>query len=300
MQEVEHAMTRDTSQTALGGVLVASSALIFGLAGVLTKSIASDPMAIVCWRGLVGFVLVGLYVAWRGKGRGRAAFALGWRGWLIAGIGALASVAFIAAFKSSYVANVTIIYATVPLAAALLGRLVLGESLRGRTLVAALACLAGVALMVGAGLGRGTATGDALALAMTLLSALYVVMIRRFRDIPVVWAGAVSAAMLFVLGWFVTTPTDIGPHDAILLAAFGVSFAAGVILWTEGARLIPAAETGLLGLLEVPAGILLAVLFLAERPPAATVGGGLVVLAAVIWHAWRDRRDLRARPTPAA
>ena len=129
---------------------------------------------------------------------------------------------------------------------------------------------------------------------MTRQAALYMVLIRTFRDTPVVWAGAVSAFMLFVLGWVVTDPLAISAQDAILLAAFGCSFAVASVMWTEGSRLIPAAEAGLLGSAEVPFAVLFGWLLLSEAPPFATMTGGAIVLAAVLWHAGRDLMASRA------
>jgi drug/metabolite transporter (DMT)-like permease len=114
------------------------------------------------------------------------------------------------------------------------------------------------------------------------------IMVRAFRDSPVVWAGAVSAFLLFVLGWFVTDPLAVSTRDVVLLATFGCSFALASILWTEGSRLIPSAEAGLLGSAEVPFAILFALLFLGEVPPMASVIGGAIVLCAVFAHAGRD------------
>jgi drug/metabolite transporter (DMT)-like permease len=80
----------------------------------------------------------------------------------------------------------------------------------------------------------------------------------------------------------------------VLLVAFGISFAVAAILWTEGARLIPAAESGLLGSAEVPFAILFAFLFLSEIPPAASMLGGAIVILAVFAHAGRDWLAARA------
>lgn len=107
----------------LGAALVLGSALVFSLAGVLTKMIAADAWTIACWRGLLGGALIAAYVAWldRAKPLG-ARFRLGWRGWLLASVGSLASLAFIFAFKLTYIANVAVIYATAPFMAAALDR----------------------------------------------------------------------------------------------------------------------------------------------------------------------------------
>jgi drug/metabolite transporter (DMT)-like permease len=283
------------SERTLGIVLVGGSAAIFGLAGVLTKSIHADPLTINCWRGLVGGLLITGYVLWRRRGSDSpSSLALGWRGWLMAVLGALASIAFIAAFKHTYVSNVAIIYATAPFVAALLGWVLLRERVRSMTMAAAALSLCGVGLMVSSGLGSGNMLGDGLALSMTVMAALYMVLIRRFRDTPVVWAGAVSAFMLFALGWVVSDPLAISTMDAILLMAFGCSFAVASVMWTEGSRLIPAAEAGLLGSAEVPFATLFGWLLLSEAPPAATLTGGAIVLAAVLWHAGRDLMAARA------
>ncbi|RWX58687.1 EamA family transporter, partial [Mesorhizobium sp. M2A.F.Ca.ET.039.01.1.1] len=53
-------------------------------------------------------------------------------------------------------------------------------------------------------------------------------------------------------------------------------------------RLMPAAESGLLGSAEVPFAILFALIFLGEAPPVASVIGGAIVLCAVFAHAGRD------------
>ena len=277
------------AERTLGIVLVSASAVAFALTGVLTKSIHADPLTITCWRGFVGSILITLYVLWRRRrSGGHESLRLGWRGWLLAVEGAAASIAFIAAFKFTYVANVAVIYATSPFIAALLAFLLVREKIRPQTMIAAAVSLCGVAIMVGTGLGNGHLFGDGLALLMTAGSALYMIMVRAFRDSPVVWAGAVAAFLLFVLGWFVTDPLAVSGRDVVLLAAFGCSFAMASILWTEGSRLIPAAEAGLLGSAEVPFAILFALVFLGEIPPMASIIGGAIVLCAVFAHAGRD------------
>jgi drug/metabolite transporter (DMT)-like permease len=276
----------------LGAFLVIASALVFSLSGVLTKAIAADAWTIVCWRGLMGGLLIAAYVAWRGRdGWPGDSFRLGWRGWLLASVGSLASLAFVFAFKMTYVANVAVIYATAPFMAAGLGWWLIREGFRSRTLVAAILSLIGIIIVVAGGLGSGNIFGDMLALAMTFGSALYMVLIRVFRGISVVWAGGVSALQLCAVGWLVVDPLAVSQHDAALLLLFGICFAVAVILWTEGTRRIPAAESGLLGTSEIPFAVLFAWVLLADIPPAASFIGGSMVLAAVFAHAALDARD---------
>ena len=272
-----------------GLLLVLGSAVAFSLAGVLTKLVESGAWTVVCWRGFFGAPLVLLYVLSRAGGRlCRTLFRLGWQGWFLATITSATSAAFIAAFKFTYVANVVIVYATVPFVAAGLSWLALRERVRVSTLIAATAALAGVAIMVSGGAGAGHLAGDLLAVLMTIGMAVYMVLIRVLRRTPVVLALAASSLQLFVVGWFLGDPLAVSAKDLLILAIFGLAFAAGAILLTEGTRLIPAAEAGLLGTADTPIAVFLAWLVLAELPPAASIFGGVIALGAVVAHAGRD------------
>ena len=63
-----------------------------------------------------------------------------------------------------------------------------------------------------------------------------------------------------------------------------MTFAVGLPLFTLGARLLPAIETALIGSLEAPLAPLWVWLLFNETPAAATIGGGLMVVAAVILY----------------
>jgi drug/metabolite transporter (DMT)-like permease len=272
----------------LGVILLVASTVPFALSGTFTKLITADLWSVLALRGIIGSALTLAYVRWaRGQGP-RVPF--GWRGWVLASVGTLASIAFLGAFRLTYVANVALIYAMTPFAAAVLGWLILRERVRRGVMVAAAISLAGVAIIVAGGLGAPRLAGDATAVAMTLLAALYLVLIRLFRDTPAVLAGVASSVQLFAIGMIVADPLAMSAPDLARTAIFGASYALGFILWTEGARRVPAAEAGLLGGAETPFAVAFAWLFLAEVPPSATLIGGAVVLGAVIWRAVADAR----------
>ncbi len=274
----------------VGSVLVLASAVLFSCSGVLTKAIEAGSWTILTWRGLVGALGIGVYVRLRRRDRPLGqVFRLGGRGWLVAAVGAIGSVTFIVSFKNTLVANVSVIYATIPFVAAAIERLLLGQAIRRRTLSAATASLAGVVIIVFGSLGSPNLAGDAVALAMVGLNALYMVLIRAFPDTDAVLAGAAGGPLLFAAGWLVGSPLDADATDGFLLLVFGLVFAAATVLWIEGTRRISAAESGLLGSAETPVAIALAWLVLGEVPPEASAIGALVVLAAVLGH---------ARPSP--
>lgn len=273
----------------IGPTLVLGSAVLFSLSGVLTKAIDADGWTTLTWRGLIGGVGIGAYVWIRGGRRSvRTTFRLGGHGWGVAVVGAIGSITFIEAFKNTLVANVSVIYATIPFVAAGLERVILGEPVRRRTMGAATMTLFGVVLIVGGSLGSPNLDGDALAVAMVGLNALYMVLIRAFPETDSVLAGAAGGPMLFAAGWLFTDPLAVDAGDALLLIVFGVVFAGATVLWIEGTRLIPASESGLLGSAETPIAIGLAWLVLSEAPPWTSLVGAVVVLVAVVGHARAD------------
>lgn len=275
----------------MGIVLVFLSAVMFSLSGVFTKAIHSGTWTILVWRGLIGAALILAYVLWRHhRDPGDNVLRLGWRGWVLASVGSMASITFIAAFKMTYVANVTVIYAAAPFVAAALEWILLRERIRPAAMWAAAICSVGIGIMVAGGIGSQNLLGDAVAVIMMILNALYLALIRTFSRTPVVLAGALAAFQLFAIGWLFTDPLDVSQQDVFYLILFGVAFAIASILWTEGARLITAAESGLLGSADIPMAIVFAWLLLAEVPPGASIAGGAIVLATVTIYALRSYR----------
>ncbi|MDJ0771715.1 MAG: EamA family transporter [Ilumatobacter sp.] len=277
----------------VGSSLVLASAVMFSCSGVLTKAIDAGSWTVLTWRGLIGALGIAAYVWSRNRARPvRDTFRLGTGGWVLAAVGGVGSVTFIVAFKHTYVANVSVIYATIPFVAALLERAVLSEPIQRRTLATATTSLIGVVVIVSGSLGSPNLDGDAVAIAMVALNALYMVLIRTFTDTDAPLAAAASSLLLFGAGWFAATPLDVTRRDAVLLVVFGLVFAVATVLWTEGTKLIPAAESGLLGSAETPVAIAMAWGFLSEAPPVTSGVGAAVVLTAIIAHARADfRRD---------
>ncbi len=281
----------------LGASLVLASAVLFSLSGILTKAIEAGSWTILTWRGLVGGTGIACYVWLRNRRRPLSqVFRLGRDGWILAIVGGVGSITFIVAFKNTFVANVSVIYATVPFVAALLERAIRAEPIKRRTLHAAAITLVGVVIIVSGSLGSPNLDGDAVAVAMVVLNALYMVLIRTFRGTDPVLAGAASGPLLFLAGWIFTDPLDVNVRDAMLLVLFGLVFAGATVLWIEGTKLIPAAESGLLGSAETPIAIALAWLILSEVPPLASILGASIVLATVLAHAKADLAKSRPHP----
>jgi drug/metabolite transporter (DMT)-like permease len=267
-----------------GQIYVALAAVAWSTAGVLQRQLTLDTATQVA--GRAAFAGVGLlaFVAIVERGRVVQAFrSVGLAGIAVALCVATASGAFIAALNQTSVARVLFILALAPVLAAVLARVLLGEAVTRRTVVAIALALAGVALMVGAP-GEGSLAGDGLSFLATLAFALMIVITRWRHDVSMAPATCMSQLILIAVFIPFAAPGEIAGGDVGWLALLGIGqVGLGLALLTVGARMIPAAQVGLITLLEVVLGPVWVWLALNERPSTATlVGGAIVILAIVI------------------
>ena len=266
-----------------GQIYVALAAVAWSTAGVLQRQLTLDTATQVFGRAAFGGAAVLLYVAVVERGRVAQAFrSVGLAGVAVALCVATASATFIAALNHTSVARVLFILALAPVLAALLARLTLGEPITRRTVVAMAVALAGLTLMLGAP-GEGSLAGDGLAFLATLAFALCIVITRWRHDVSMAPATVLSQVILLAVFLPFASPGDIGGDDVGWLAALGIGqIGLGLVLFTVGARLIPAAQVGLITLLEVVLGPAWVWLALDERPSTRTLVGGAIVIAAIV------------------
>jgi drug/metabolite transporter (DMT)-like permease len=266
-----------------GQAYVALAAVAWSTAGVLQRQLSLDTATQVAGRAAFAALALAAYVAVTERGRVvEACRSAGWAGVGFAVCLAVASGAFIVALNHTSVAHVLFIQAIAPVLAALLARMLLGEPISPRTTVAMLVALAGVVLMIGAP-GGGDAVGDGLSLLMSLAFAFAIIITRHRRDVSMAPATCLSQVLLLLVWLPFAHAGDIGDGDAAALVALGAGQTGlGLVFLTIGARLIPAAQVALITLLEVVLGPLWVWLALSERPDAATLAGGAVVIAAIV------------------
>jgi drug/metabolite transporter (DMT)-like permease len=158
----------------------------------------------------------------------------------------------------------------------------LGEPITRRAVLAMALALAGVTLMLGAP-GEGSLAGDGLSFVAALAFAVMIVITRWRHDVSMAPATCLSQAVLVVVFLPFASPGEIGGDDVVWLAALGIGqIGLGFALLTVGARLIPAAQVGLITLLEVVLGPVWVWLALDERPSTGTLVGGAIVIVAIV------------------
>jgi drug/metabolite transporter (DMT)-like permease len=270
--------------TRKGQIFVALGAVAWSTAGLFQRDLSVGPATQLGGRAFFGMLSLLAFVAIsQRRGGVLAAFrGIGRFGLVTAVCMAIASGTFIIALNHTSVAHLLFILAISPLAAALIARVALGERIASTTWIAMLIALLGVVVMLGGG-GGGDLLGDGLAIAATLSFAVSIVMTRHRREISMAPATCISQVLVLLVAAPFFDPGSADLRDVLLLAALGAGqIGLGLALMTVGARLIPAAQTALIGLLEVVLGPLWVWIAYTEQPSTATLIGGAIVVLGII------------------
>jgi drug/metabolite transporter (DMT)-like permease len=282
-----------------GALLVAGAAVCWSSGALIARLVATGPWTTNFWRSLFASLFLGT-VLWAVA---RRPPWVQWRegGWPVVAVAAcmtLASTCFIFSLAHTSVANTLILMSTGPYVAGLLGWLLLGERVAPRTWLTMGIAMAGAVMMVSASYAGspGALIGDLLAIVMACAFATATVLIRRHPDIRMAPAAALATTLTGLLALPLAEPLATSARDLVLLALFGVGqFGVGFMLFMAGARLIPAAESSLIGMLETVLGPVWVWLMLGERPSAVSLAGGALIFAALLANTLVDLVGPRPR-----
>lgn len=280
----------DVNQYHRGLLMLLGGSLADSSSGLFTRLIAADAAAMSFWRGLFACAAMMVFVVWTYRARTLRAFVgMGPLGLLMITVLALGMVANLASLRLTAVANFFMIFATAPFVAAIFGRFFLREPLDAATLIAGAAGFIGIAIMMAGSAQSGGLAGDLLALLVVFLYSTQVTLFRRFPTIDILPVIAVTTLFSGLLALPFAQSLEVGPRDLWLLALFGVcQLALGNILIFSAASRIPAAQAGLLGVMNAAFAPLWVWAFLREVPPVPTlIGGGIVIAASLAHFAWK-------------
>lgn len=290
--------------------------LLWSIAGVVSRHLeAARSFEVTFWRSAFNAAALLLALGWL---RGRRLWAElrhgGWPLWASGVCWMVMYTNFMVAITLTSVATVLITMSIAPLLTALFSRLFLGHRLPGRTWAAIAVAGAGIAWMFGrqaldAVQGGAPMTGALVALGVPLAGASNWTLLqhlhqRHARDpsvrepdmLPAVLIGALLSTLVTAP---LAQPFAATPRDLSLLAMLGVvQLAIPCLLVVVLARVLPAAEISLIGLLEVVFGVLLAWVGAGESPGPTALTGGALVIGALLADQWLTLRG-RARPAAA-
>lgn len=289
----------------LKGLLITATGVLFVVPDSLfVRLIEGDPASIAFWRGITaGSVILMGVLATQGTRGFRAVAATGAKGWLYTLLLGAAAPGFVLAVSLTSVANVVFILASMPVFAALLSRIFLGEAISARMVLTMIGVFAGLALILrGSGETHGAHwSGDLVALAVSATFAGAITTARRLREVSLVPTIPVAMLGASLVIWPLADPLAVWAGNWPLLLAHGAFISVATSLMTLGPRYITAPEVALLILLESVLAPLLAWAVIGEDPGRwALIGGAVVISVLLVSNLWalRMSRRMRVRPHP--
>ena len=204
------------------------------------------------------------------------------------------------AIQTTTVANAMLLFAAAPFVAAVAGWVVLRESVRRATWIAMLVATVGIAVMVINGIASGRLIGNLSALLSACGFAVFTIALRwgKLEDmLPAVFLGGIFAiATTAVVCSLNGSGFDIPRNDIYICITLGVfQVGLGLVVFTIGSRVVPAAELALLSMTEVLLGPLWVWIFIGETASFYTLLGGAILMLAIAGNALTG---LRRKPVP--
>jgi drug/metabolite transporter (DMT)-like permease len=286
------AMTKPQPYSRTGLPLLVAGSAVDSTSGFFTRLLSADAFTAASGRGFFAALLLLAVLVWRDGRRAPVRLAaVGLAGAAFIALNSAGMVMNILSLKFTAVANFFMIFATAPFVAALAGRVVLGERLDRATLFAALAGFAGIAVMMSAGARGDGLVGDLLACAcvLTYSGGVLIVRLNPGMDLLPVLVLTVLASGIVALP--LSDFGALGGMDWAILAALGMfQLGVGSLLIFAAVARIPAAQAGLLGILNAGFAPVWVFLAFGEIPPPATIVGGGIIISAALLHLAHDLR----------
>lgn len=199
------------------------------------------------------------------------------------------TVCFVLSLDHTQVASTLVIVNTAPLFTAIIAFVVLKEKLPLHTLLAILSAVGGVWMIFAYAPQVGEIEGDLYAIVTAISTAIYLTVMRYTRGQNaasfMVCAGVMIALFSLYKG---AKPLEVeGMHliYAIILGGFVVP--ASYLCISKSPKYIPAAQTGLILLLEILLGPLFVYLIIGDEPSTNDlIGGGLILFTLILHTLW--------------
>lgn len=283
-----------------GVALVLGAGALWSLMGLMLRQIEDATVwQILFWRSAGVVPVLFAFTLWTSGGRPfHSIRRIGLAGTIGAFGLVFAFAGAIYAIQSTTVANAVFLFTASPFVAAVLGWSLLGERVGGWTWAAMGLAVVGMYLMVREGLALGALQGNIAALLSAAGFGAFSVALRwgKVGDmLPVSMLGAVfSVVTAGIVLTLQGQPILVSTWDMGVAVVMGMGvLALGMVAYTLGSRVIPAAQLTLLSLVEVLLAPLWVFLILHETASPATFLGGGVLLAAVALNAVMGARAPR-------
>ena len=243
-------------------------------------------------RGTVIFILLNLFLFFEeGKDFYKNYFKVGLAG-VIGGAGlGTAMITFIWSITNTSAAITLLCLAAMPFITALLGFLFLKEEISSNVWLAIIISTAGISIMAFENTGQNSIIGFLFGISSAIGFSIFSVSLRWKKDTPKFTTVAVAGLFCAIFSLIMLIIQDkvifsSGKNQA-LFSLHGTLVCLGLILYSMGSKIIPAAELTLLSLTEVIGGIFwvwLPILGVNEVPTNNTIIGGFLIFMSIIYY----------------
>ena len=267
------------------GILqLVASGFFLSTAGIALRLVElADGWQILFYRSFALSVTILLILVFQKRSRFLDEFrGLGWNDCLLAVFLGTGSVAYVFALLYNTVANALFIFSCAPFLTAFLGWILLGERVATRTWFAIGVAMAGLTVMVVSELAVSHYLGTLLALWIPIAYAASIIAVRRSKRDNMLVALCLAGLVAGGLSAFFVTDFSLTSRDLIISLYLGVfQVGVGFTLVVLGSRYVPAAQVGLLALVEPVLAPVWAWMGVGEVPGLATIVGGTIILLAI-------------------
>ena len=281
-------------------LLMVAVTMMWSIAGVVTRHLEhAASFEVTFWRSFFTLLAL-LFILPLLQGRAVLASMRGGGSalWISGVCWSVMFTAFMVALVLTPVANVLVTMAAGPLLTALFARIFIGHRIAPRTWGAIAVAGIGIAWMYGSQMAGLPLMGTLVALCVPVAAAVNWTVVQQSQRhghavdlVPAVLVGAVISTVATLP---LAMPFQASWHDLGLLALLGVvQLAVPCVLAVRCGRVLKAPEMALLGLLEVIFGIVLAWLGAGEEPRPAVLGGGALVIGALVFNeilGWKEQK----------
>ena len=261
-----------------------ASGFFLSTAGIALRLVElADGWQILFYRSFALSVTILLILVFQKRSRFLDEFrGLGWNDCLLAVFLGTGFVAYVFALLYNTVANALFIFSCAPFLAGFLGWILLGERVATRTWFAIGISMAGLAVMVGSELAVSRYLGTLLALWIPIAYAASIIAVRRSKRDNMLVALCLAGLVAGGLSAIFVTDFALTSRDLIISLYLGVfQVGVGFTLVVLGSRYVPAAQVGLLALVEPVLAPVWAWMGVGEVPGLATIVGGTIILLAI-------------------
>ena len=267
------------------GILqLVASGFFLSTSGIALRIIEqADGWQILFYRSLALSVTILLILVFQKGSRVFDEFrGLEWNDCLLAVFLGTGFVAYVFALLYNTVANALFIFSCAPFVAGFLGWILLGERVATRTWFAIGAAMAGLTVMVGSELAVSRYLGTLIALWIPIAYAASIIAVRSSKRENMLAALCLAGLVSGGLSAIFVTDYALTLQDLIISLYLGV-FQAGIgfTLVVLGTRYIPAAQVGLLAMVEPVLAPIWVWMGVGEVPGLATIVGGAIIFLAI-------------------